>query len=398
MAANYKRNCNVRNDMRCCWYGSDDGLVGGHDKHKDTKTSAANKGKHRNKFNNLYDFKDNNDYNTYHRFNETEMAAAAIRFASEAPYDFVATEKELAGPMLPDHFDYVVSLRDSRDRYGSHWRHVKRDAETIWRRKKTVAGKRLLLRERHERFHLKHNQRLAGVHQAADSKSSDEDEVTKERKDDPGHYNLTVWDPKVKRLFPVGNFTRWLEGQPDNYNLRMVCGSACSGVPKYKITGELFAFSLERLWVNFSHVILVEDMEASLGSFATAYGWNVSLEEDHNGHAKAKASAKANANAKAKSIHGRPFPVDTSWDPYMTVLDDALYELARRKLQQQQQSPPSAKTVGGDGAPLVPPVRLVWKEEYSREALPNQDLIEAYFREGPLRNCTNPCCGGCSKW
>ena len=75
MSVNIKENCNVQSDQRCC---------GGRDK-----------------------------------------LSAQIGFAQATYYDFVAAEAEMYDAMAPDYYHYVVNLRDSRDRYLSHWNHVR---------------------------------------------------------------------------------------------------------------------------------------------------------------------------------------------------------------------------------------------------------------------------------
>jgi hypothetical protein len=202
-----------------------------------------------------------------------------------------------------------------------------------------------------------------------------------------------VVDPADGRIHPVGNFTKWVSGQPDNYSLRMICGSPCFGIPKYKITRNLFEHSLEKLWVNFSHVLFVEDMEASFGRFAKAYGWDT----EYANNAESSSSSRRN-NAKKPAVVGRKVVVDgsspLSADPYMTVLDDALYEFALRKHRAALESNSSSSNSGSNAS--LPQPRLVWKKDYT--SFHNQDLVDDYFREGPLKNCTDPCCGYCSKW
>merc|ERR1739838_758728 len=106
---------------------------------------------------------------------------------------------------------------------------------------------------------------------ATDQKKADSGDNPTE---DQTHWDLTVFDPTDGSIHPVGNFTKWLAGQPDKYNLRMICGSPCVDVPKYQISRELFEHSLERLWVNFTHVLFKEDIDESYARFAKAYKWN----------------------------------------------------------------------------------------------------------------------------
>jgi hypothetical protein len=129
-------------------------------------------------------------------------------------------------------------------------------------------------------------------------------------------------------------------------------------VSKFQLTREHFDYTLHRL-ANFSHVIFVEDLEASFGKFAAAYGWqyNFGGVKQHQ-HLDPK---------KQMELH--------SLDPYMTVLDDALYEFAKRKYH-----------------------HLSDDELWDMNNFANQLLVDDYFRNGPSRGCINECCGECSKW
>jgi len=230
--------------------------------------------------------------------------------------------------------------------------------------------------------------------------------------DDPGHYNLTIRDQNGA-FHPVGNYTKWIFGQPDNYNVRMICGSRCIDVPKYQLTKELFNYTLERIWYNFSHIIFVEDMEESFNRFATAYGWNNDTNDSdsisstattriqtalqHQQH-RDKTTATQTEKSSSSSLHG--------WDPYMSVLDDALYEFAKRKYECDSRTDDVAnsnsnnnKNGTNSSSPLsTSKVSLPLASLPLLEKFKNQDLLDQYFREGHLRNCTNACCGVCSKW
>ena len=50
---------------------------------------------------------------------------AQIDFAQSSPWDFVACEAEMYDSMATDYYHYVVTLRNSRERYFSHWNHVR---------------------------------------------------------------------------------------------------------------------------------------------------------------------------------------------------------------------------------------------------------------------------------
>ena len=361
LAIDRKRNCNVRDDQKCCWYD-------------DNKKSWNEK-------------IDTND--------ESKLLQQSIQFAENAPFDFVATERELAGPMLTDHYDYVVTLRDSKSRYESHWKHLvrnakqrKKEVERYQKRKGNRNGKDASIAAPHRSGYLVSGQKknpntpkdseapwgLGGKNniivgpRTKWANTGDDPEV------DPVHWNLTVVNPSDGSIHPVGNFTKWIDGQPDNYSLRMICGTKCLNTPKYQITKDLFEYSLEKLWVNFSHILFVEDMEASYARFASAYGWT-GLE---NKKSKKKKSSNDNRNSSSFSLS---LSLSTAYgDSFLTVLDDAMYEFARRKYYNA-----TAKNISSLQKPDYAPFE-------------NQIMVDAYFREGPTRNCTNPCCGYCSKW
>jgi hypothetical protein len=284
MSANYNSNCNVRSDKRCC--GREDTVLG------------------------------------------------QQLYANRTPFDLVAAEREMYDSMAPDSYDYIVSLRDSKRRYYSHWNHLvqggnHRDPYKI----KLPAAKK-----------------------------------------DSDHWKVTVFFNRT--IYPVGNYTKWYMGQPDNYNVRMICGVRCSKIKKYQLTQDLFDYTLRRL-ANFSHILFVETMEESYAKFAQAYGWNYKSDGD-------------GSNSSNKSIHHHQ-RLDVStlstllatqyWDPYMSVLDDALYEFAQRKYHH-------------DHDPISLPDKLFWNVNN----FTNQRLVEEYFQLGPSRGCVNECCGECSKW
>ena len=375
MAADYGKNCNVRNDQRCCWYS----------KEHESWT------------------------HTIDTHNETKLLEESMRFAKTAPFDFVATEKELFGPMLSDHYDYVVTLRDSRSRYKSHWQHLDRNAQ----QRKTDFERYRNGRKR-KQPHRGGGYRVSGQRNPNQNtntsllQTTDKGRVGSGRSkwvdigedpmDDPEHWNYTLVNPEDGSVHPVGNFTKWIFGQPDNYSLRMICGSPCVNVPKYQITRKLFEHSLERIWVHFSHVLFVEDMEASFARFASAYGWDPEAKnKDEPTNSKPKNVAKK--SSFQRNDHRNFSQAIFDLDPFMTALDDALYEFALRKynagvVPDRNSITNTSNDNDNDNSSL--PQRLVWKKDYA--PFQNQDLVDSYFKEGPLKNCTNPCCGYCSIW
>eukprot|EP00536_Pseudo-nitzschia_multiseries_P001944 jgi/Psemu1/4577/gm1.4577_g len=341
MSANYQKNCNVQADQRCC----------------DPKGNFS--------------------------------ASSQISFARRAAYDLVASEKELPEVLVPDYYDYVVSLRDSRERYESHWKHLIRNAKERERQNERRQDKHsqgafnfLWSRQPHKK------KTVVEYPKGGDASGRWRlNKMIDYDPNDPNHYRFFVKSPKDSKFHPVGNYTKWILGQPDNYNLRMICGAKCLAVPKFQITRDIFEYTLKRLWTDFSHILFVEDMEKSFGIFAEAYGWT-------------NRSNTISNSTMAKDSHSKP-KKDSSpklpkwWDPYMSVLDNALYEFAKRKhrLGIAARNNISADKTHYNSSRIMRPV---WNEDY--EPFKNQALVDDYFREGPLRNCANSCCGYCTKW
>jgi hypothetical protein len=243
---------------------------------------------------------------------------AQVQFAKSTNYTFVAVEKEMYDAMTTDYYHYVVILRDSKSRYKSHWKHLVSNANTY---------------------------------------------STFESKKDMDMVHNLYMIPMHGVRYSVGNMTKWCQNQPDNYNVRMICGSKCLEIPKYQITPDLFEYTLQRL-EKFSHVMFLEDMERSFDIFAKHMGWKtpVNASELHQ-------NAKVDNQAKLSRL-----PLEKAWDPFMSVLDDALYDHARRKYQEL----PKENVLVGPGA--------------------DHELVNDYFQHGHERNCQNPCCGECSIW
>jgi hypothetical protein len=243
-----------------------------------------------------------------HCCGKEDSLEAQIRYANETMFDFVACEKEMYDNMATDYYDYAVTLRDSATRYVSHWKHIRR---------------------------LK----------------------VKDTLKDKGQH------------FLVGNFSSWWEFQPDNFITRMICGSKCLDRPKFQITPQLFQYTLQRLSL-FSHVLFLEDMEASYATFARAVGWNTGVKVGHENRGTSKNNTK--------TIPENMTDNNLRYDPFMTALDDALYAFARERYDGNY-------TNHSNTSLLV--------KEYANSA-----DVQDYFRDGKDRNCKDPCCGECSKW
>eukprot|EP00977_Amphora_coffeiformis_P011177 scaffold2671_cov167-Amphora_coffeaeformis.AAC.15 len=148
-------------------------------------------------------------------------------------------------------------------------------------------------------------------------------------------------------------FSEWYKLQPDNWNLRKICGTDCQTIPKYGISRQVFEQTVERL-LKFDHVLFVEDFNRSFTDFAKAVNWPL-------------------LPVFRPPVRSIQYPIDDEpWDPLMSALDDALYTIAKQRFE-------------------------------GRASLPLPSEMEAntakYFREGSTRACSNPCCGPkCSKY
>jgi len=159
------------------------------------------------------------------------------------------------------------------------------------------------------------------------------------------------------------NFTTWTEGQPDNWNVRILCGPKCKSQPKFQITRQLFEYTLHRL-AMFRHVLFVEDIRDSYNQMASTYQWKL-LHKDY----MRKPTRQGNYDRSKVSTF--------QWNPHMSVLDDALYEFAKRKYNQDNNQ---------SDLPNM------------RNDFANQAQVDQYFALGPLQNCTNVCCGPCTQY
>lgn len=256
---------------------------------------------------------------------------AQISFANRTYLDLVAIERELYDSMAPDYYDYIVILRDSKSRYYSHWSHLRRMipvgpgvqtggfGDSAW-----IFGNNTIVNNR---------LRERAVPRGVD---------------------------------PLGNFESWSEGQPDNWNTRIICGAKCRSRPKFQITRELFEYTLQRA-NKFAHFLFVEDLEGSYNQFAKAYKWHkysdvisTALLDDQSKR------RRDNKNIEARVAREK-------WNPFMSALDDALYEFAKRKYHNVSE-------------------QELWQPFH------NQTMVDRYFAEGYKVGCVNGCCFNCSAY
>jgi hypothetical protein len=147
----------------------------------------------------------------------------------------------------------------------------------------------------------------------------------------------------------IGTFLeKWLQHQPDNWNVRMICGTDCAHAPKFKISRDQWETTLSRL-KNFGSILFMESFPDSYQEFANTVGWtkvlNIPIKETHYNNESESTLSKY---------------------PFMTILDDALYEFARRQMKLQKGI-----------------------------LLSTYKSMNAYFKEGNSTECDNPCCGEC---
>lgn len=260
---------------------------------------------------------------------QNDTLAGLHDFINTSPFDLIATEREMQDTMDTSVMDYVVSFRDSKSRYYSHYQHVLRH----W-----------------------YYDGPTGTQGTANKPVNETSEWLGSTHD--GHNSsqlLTSFDP----IHQHDNFTTWTKGQPDNWNVRILCGPKCKSRPKFQITQELFQYTLQRL-ASFRHVVFVEDMKDSYNQMAFTYQWK-SIEENDD---HAKPTKRGNYN--------KTYVTMAPWNPFMSALDDALYEFAKLKYYNQESELPYEFV--------------------------NQAQVNDYFALGPLQNCSNVCCGQCTPY
>jgi hypothetical protein len=254
---------------------------------------------------------------------------AQIGYANQTNFDMVAIEREMYESMAPDHYDYVVTLRDSKRRYYSHWGHL-----------------RALMP-------IGPGVQIGGFGNSAWI-----------------YGNNTIVDIKTKKRRvhegqdPLRSFAEWSEGQPDNWNTRILCGPRCRPQAKFQITENLFNYTLTRV-ERFAHFLFVEDMEASYDKFAAHYR----LRNYSDMGASSEFVQKMSNRSHDKDALVR----QERWNPLMSALDDALYEFAKRKYQNMT-------------------------HEQLLHPFSNQALLDRYFSEGMQIGCADACCGRCTSY
>jgi len=261
-------------------------------------------------------------------------------YAQQTNYDLVAIEREMYETMAPNHYDYVVTLRHSKSRYYSHWRHLR------------------------GYMPIGPGVQTGGFGDSAwiFANNGIKDIKTTKRQIPPG-------------IDPLGTFSEWSEGQPDNWNTRILCGPKCRPQAKFQITKDLFHFTLSRL-EQFSHLLFVEEMEESYNQFAKHY--RLRNYTDITTKPSSENNKNNNTNSSSSSVPPRIPTTNATvhqelWNPFMSSLDDALYEFAQRIFHNET-------------------LEDRWR------TFSNQEEVNRYFMEGPQMGCTDACCGHCSAY
>ena len=210
---------------------------------------------------------------------------AQQRFAATSPYDFVANEGHMYDAMDTEHYEYVVTLRDSQSRYMSQWRQWQHDPLLTLN---TLARK--------------------------------------------------IYNPNPKGIRPHNNnldhnFKNWLlTVREDNFIVRKICGSPCRSriIEKFEISREQFRETLDRL-ERFESILFLEDFSAGYARFAEKHGWAAPEQKR-----RIRIVDDSKSSSSSSPSLGHPQAATTkendTWDYRMSALDDALYEYAQRKV------------------------------------------------------------------
>jgi hypothetical protein len=114
------------------------------------------------------------------------------------------------------------------------------------------------------------------------------------------HYNYIDGNNITKT-----NFSQWMDGQPDNWNVRHICGTKCMHIAKYGLGVHEFKFTVDRLR-KFAHISLVEHYNSSITELSRILKW------EHN------------ISVKINSLKYRIHATSSEY-ANMTYLDDLLY-------------------------------------------------------------------------
>jgi len=306
---------------------------------------------------------------------------AQIDFAKETYWDLVATERELYHSMVPEYYDYIIILRDSKSRYYSHYSHLRRVIPIGPGYQVGGFGTSAWLFGNPSSF-------INNTTESDNNSSVINNNIT-----NPNNSNhLQHHERRELKVGedPLGNFSTWYEGQPDNWNTRILCGAPCRLRPKYQITKTLFLSTLHRA-NQFQHFLFVEDFEESYNQFASAYEWHNYTDDSYSYILRHKSNRRKDKDKMIVDDEVTKEP----WDPLMSALDDALYEFAQRKYyhsrnQKNNNNHSHDEDDNNDN-----------NETYNATLwapFQNQEILDRYFQEGITFQCQDACCGNCTSY
>ena len=120
------------------------------------------------------------------------------------------------------------------------------------------------------------------------------------------HYRHIAREKHMKH-----NFETWLQGQPDNWITRHLCGTPCKYRPKYGLTMQDIMLAYNKLR-NFSDILFLETWRHDAMMFASKRKWSSRLNIHANRAKKEPSNQRANSSL-------------------MTIFDDIIYEQAFTK-------------------------------------------------------------------
>jgi hypothetical protein len=192
---------------------------------------------------------------------------------------------------------------------------------------------------------------------------------------------LSHWKSVVFRHPDQTSFTSWWQRQPDNWNVRVLCGAACAEVPKFQITRQQHELALWRL-ESFDDVLLLEHFNATFASLAAQVGWTLMptpastssmvLLSSSTSDTSSAAQLRMAALQQRSESNGNSItqPSRWGWDPFMSALDADLYAHARQVLSRRGILPPDS----------------------AQKSAEDERAVQDYFDKGSARRCLNPCC------
>lgn len=112
------------------------------------------------------------------------------------------------------------------------------------------------------------------------------------------------------------NFESWLQGQPDNWTTRHLCGTPCKYKPKYSLTMQdvMLAYNKMR---KFTDILFLETWRHDAMIFASKRKWSSGI--------------NIHANRAKRQYHNQ-----SSNSLLMTIFDDIIYEHAFNKFEKDE--------------------------------------------------------------